>query len=119
MQRFTDLKVWQRAQGLAVRLYRLSGGFADDDLRVQLRRASMSAPANIAEGAKRAHPRDYARFLNQAAASLAEAHSHLRFATELGVVTEATADELIDEIDQISRMLSALRRKVLISGRCS
>jgi len=119
MQRFSDLKVWQRSQALGVRIYRLTEAFRDNDLRTQLRRAAVSAPANIAEGSKRAHPREYAQFLNHAAASLAEVDSHVRLASEVGLLAEEATREISEEVDQISRMLTALRRRVLTSGRSS
>ena len=53
MQRYADLKVWQRAHQLVLRLYELSAGFPTDErfgLISQIRRASFSVAANVAEG---------------------------------------------------------------------
>ena len=75
MQRFTDLKVWQRSHAFTLEMYRVTSSFPDHErfgLVSQLRRASASVPTNIAEGSKRARNQDYARFLNIAEASLAE-----------------------------------------------
>ena len=74
MQRFTELTVWQRSHELALEIYRLTERFPKDErfgVTSQLRRAAVSTASNIAEGSKRQHRRDYARFLNIAEASLA------------------------------------------------
>ena len=65
MQRFTDLKVWQRSHALTLDMYRLTARFPDQErfgLVSQLRRAAASVPTNIAEGSKRARNQDYAGF---------------------------------------------------------
>ncbi len=66
MQRFTDLKVWQRSHALALQVYCLTARFPGEErfgLVSQLRRAAVSGPTNIAEGSKRQGGLDYARFL--------------------------------------------------------
>jgi four helix bundle protein len=75
VQRFTDLKVWQRSHALTLEIYRFTATFPTDErfgLISQLRRAAVSVPTNIAEGSKRQSNPDYARFLNIAEGSLAE-----------------------------------------------
>jgi four helix bundle protein len=114
MQRFTDLRVWQRSHALALDIYRLTQTFPAQEcygLTQQLRRAAVSVPANIAEGAKRSTRPDYRRFLNVAEASLAETEALTRIARDLGAAFGFVGrfDELIDECEQISRMLHALR----------
>jgi len=115
MQRFTDLKVWQRSHQLVLEVYRLSHRFPDDErfgVTSQLRRAAVSVPCNIAEGSKRQYPKDYARFLNIAEASLAEAEYLLILCQDLGYITPESGDPLRREIDEILRMLNSLREKV-------
>ena len=115
MQRFTDLKVWQRSHALVLELYRLSARFPDHErfgLTSQLRRAAMSVPTNIAEGSKRQHPQDYARFLNIAEGSLAETQYLLLLSRDLGYLAADTATPLLTESEEIARMLHALRSKV-------
>ena len=72
---FEDLKVWQKAHQLVIKIYRLSKGFPRDEmfgLTSQLRRAAVSVPANVAEGFKRVTVPDKLRFFNIAQASLEE-----------------------------------------------
>jgi len=115
MQRYADLKVWQRSHALALEVYRCTEGFPDKErfgLTSQLRRAVVSAPANIAEGSRRQGAQDYARFLNIAEGSLAETSYLLLLSRDLGYLDPKSAERLSDEIEEISRMLHALRTKV-------
>ena len=88
MQRFTELKVWQRSHGLALQLYRLTAAFPVEErfgLVTQIRRAAVSVPTNIAEGSKRQGKLDYARFLNIAEGSLVETEYLVMLSRDLGV----------------------------------
>ena len=119
MQGFTELKVWQRSHELALEVYRLSGEFPAEErfgVTSQLRRAPVSTASNVAEGSKRKHPKDYARFLNIAEASLAEAEYLLILAKDLGYIDQQAAESLRCEADEISRMLNALRERVETSS---
>src|SRR5713226_1255009 len=93
MQRFTDLKVWQRSHALVLHVYRLTKSFPSDErygLTSQLRRAVLSVPTNIAEGSKRHTNPEYARFLNIAEGSLAETEYLLMVSRDLGYLSAAT-----------------------------
>jgi len=115
MQPFTDLKVWQRSHALVLELYRLSAAFPDTErfgLTSQLRRAATSAPSNIAEGSRRRSPRDFARFLDMAAGSLAETRSLLMLARDLGYAPAGAVERALGEADEISRMLNAFAARL-------
>ncbi len=115
MQRFTDLKVWQQSHALTLDVYRETKGFPSEEkfgLISQLRRAASSVPTNIAEGSKRRGGQDYARFLNVAEGSLAETEYLLMLGRDLGYVTKDKAQELLNAVAVIARMLHALRVKV-------
>lgn len=115
MQPFTELKVWQRSHALVLQLYSLTREFPADErfgLTSQLRRAATSVPTNIAEGSRRQHRQDFARFLNIAEGSLAEVEYLVMLSRDLGYVDEETTRAQIDEANEIARMLYALRRKV-------
>ena len=115
MQRFTELKVWQRGHALVLSVYRMTAGFPQNErygLTSQLRRATLSVPTNIAEGSKRLTPVEYARFLNIAEASLAESEYLLMVSRDLGYITPVHASKAFDEISELSRMLHGLRKKV-------
>lgn len=115
MQRFTELKVWQRSHALVLSVYRMTLGFPIAErygLISQLRRAALSVPTNIAEGSKRMSGQEYARFLNIAEASLAETEYLLMVSRDLGYITPPQAEKAFQEISEISRMLFSLRKKV-------
>ena len=112
---YRDLVVWQRAVEFVVELYRLSATFPRDErfgLTAQLRRASVSVAANIAEGSGRATSRDLMNFLSYARGSLNEAESMVFVAQRLGLVR---ADDCIPALrlaDETSRMLTGLRLSI-------
>lgn len=115
MQRFTELKVWQKSHALVLEIYKLTSNFPQDErfgLISQLRRAAASVPTNIAEGSKRSHNRDYARFLNVAEGSLAEIEYLIMLSRDLAFVPGHHAQLLLTEVDEIARMLHRLRTKV-------
>lgn len=115
MQPFADLKVWQRSHALVLELYGISTAFPADErfgLVSQLRRAAVSVPSNIVEGSKRRHGKDYARFLNVAEGSAAEVQYLIILSRDLGLLSDDRADAILAEIDEIARMLHALRKKV-------
>ncbi len=115
MQRFTELKVWQRGHSLVLEIYKLSAGFPQDEkfgLTSQLRRAALSVPTNVAEGSKRRSNQEYARFLNVAEASLAETEYLLMVGRDLGYIDREKTEAILQELTEVARMLSSLRAKV-------
>ena len=115
MKPFTNLKVWQRSHALTLEIYGISAKFPGEErfgLVSQIRRAVVSVPTNIAEGAKRQRKQDYARFLNISEASLAETGYLLLLGRDLGYPSPKIIERLLTEVDEISRMLYALRTKV-------
>jgi len=116
-RRFEDILAWQKARTLNQIVYSAAtqGDFSRDyDLRSQIRRASTSIMANIAEGFGRHSDRDFAHFLNIAYASSCEVQSHLYVALDLKYLTDkASFDEIYSLADEICRMLFSLRQKLL------
>jgi four helix bundle protein len=115
MQRFTNLKVWQRGHGLVLDVYRATKSFPVDErygLTSQLRRAALSVPTNIAEGSKRESRQEYARFLNIAEGSLAEAEYLVMVARDLGYLQTDATTKLLEEVSETAKMLHGLRSKV-------
>ena len=78
----------------------------------QLRRASSSIAANIAEGSKRKSQIDFARFLNMSEGSAGEVDYFLLLATDLGYAPKEAIEPLASEVIQISAMLYKFRMRV-------
>jgi len=116
-RRFEDILAWQKARTLNQIVYSATtqGDFSRDfDLRSQIRRASTSIMANIAEGFGRHSDRDFAHFLNIAYASACEVQSHLYVALDLNYLTDKTRfDEIYSLADEICRMVFSLRQKLI------
>lgn len=109
---YRDLIVWREAMDLAVACHRLVDAFPRVEkygLALQVRRAAVSVPANIAEGRSRFGTREFARFLSIARGSLAELETHLLLAQRLGYVEAARMAPMLTRIAEIGRMLNALR----------
>ncbi|MBZ5642339.1 MAG: four helix bundle protein [Acidobacteriia bacterium] len=116
MQRFTELRVWQRSHALVLQVYRLTKGFPSEErygLTSQLRRAALSVPTNIAEGSKRQTRIEYARFLNIAEGSLAETEYLLMVSRDLQYLSTVEAKPVLAEADEVAKMLHSLRKKVV------
>jgi four helix bundle protein len=89
-----DLKVWQEAMALAKDIYAFSANFPKSEvygLASQIRRAAVSVPSNIAEGASRTTEKEFLQFLSIARGSLSEMETQLQLAVELGMGPEADA----------------------------
>lgn len=115
MQDYRELLVWQRSHKLVLGLYRETQSFPAAErfgLTSQLRRAALSVPTNIAEGARRASPREYANFLNMAQGSLSEAEYLVLVSRDLGYIPASSAGKYLSESAELLRMLMGLRKKV-------
>jgi four helix bundle protein len=112
---YRDLIVWQRAMQLAEETHALASAFPRSGtagLGDQLRRASMSIAANIAEGNGRKHRGDYLRHLSVARGSLMEVQTHLELARRLKFADPARIQVAVSLCDEISRMLTVLYRRL-------
>jgi four helix bundle protein len=81
-------------------------------LTSQLRRAAVSVPSNIAEGKGRSTDKEFCLFLHHALGSLCELETQLTIATKLGYVTEPEAGPLMQEANEVGRVLNGLIRAI-------
>ncbi|MCC5073733.1 four helix bundle protein [Xanthomonas campestris pv. campestris] len=105
------LTVWRDAMSLVEAIYRLSHDFPDSErfgLTVQMRRAAISVPSNIAEGAARRSTAEYLRYLSMARGSLAELDTQLQIATRLQFASPDAA--ILDLLNRTFARLNALIR---------
>ncbi len=109
MESFKDLAIWNRSMTLANDIYDLTDVFPRREifgLSIQLRRAAVSVPSNIAEGFARFSPREFQHFLHIARGSLAEIETQLLLAAKRRYTGEESLAPILDRIDNLSRMLT-------------
>jgi four helix bundle protein len=115
MMRYERFRAWHAAHALALEIYRLTDGWPRVErfgLTAQLRRAALSAPANMAEGAAKRGPREFRRFLDTAIGSLSEVCYLLRFARDYGLLTRETWQAVEDLRGQAGRLTWRLYQHV-------
>jgi four helix bundle protein len=115
MKDFRRLKVWEKGHQLTLGVYKSTAAFPKEErygLSAQLRRASASVPANIAEGCGRSGNREMARFLQMGMGSLRELEYHLLLAQDLGYLDRDTYSGLQGSVAELEKMLAALIRRV-------
>ena len=113
MTNHKDLTVWQSAINFVTAIYVASQDFPSSEsygLTSQIRRAAVSVPSNIAEGAARGSKREFIRFLRIALGSLAELETQLLIAINLEYLKDT--DTLDREIIKIRKMLLGLIRSL-------
>jgi len=115
MKDFRKLNIWRKAHELAIEVYRATAPFPRDEiygLTSQIRRASVSIPANIAEGCGRRGDAEFGRFLQIAMGSASELEYHCLLARELGFLKERDSTAINDHIGEVKRMITVLIQKV-------
>jgi four helix bundle protein len=109
------LEAWKQSVDLAIGVYRTTVTFPKEEiyrLVNQARRAAVSVPSNIAEGAARQTKREFLNFLHIAQGSLSELDTQLEIARRLGFLAETSWRELDSRMVQIDKMLTGLIRHV-------
>lgn len=109
------LEVWSKAIEFVVDIYRLTDGFPKEErvgLTSQLRRAAVSVPANIAEGAARCTTKEFLHFLAVAQGSASEVETELLIAYKLNFITEENHLTARKSLDSIGRMIVGLSQSL-------
>ncbi|SDS65820.1 four helix bundle protein [Opitutus sp. GAS368] len=115
MKDYRKIQAWQRSHALTLEIYRLTKLFPKDEmfgLTSQMRRASSSIPANIAEGAGRDGDAELKRFLIIALGSASELDYFILLSGELGYIEPSSARKVTGEILEIRRMLGGFIQKL-------
>ena len=108
---YKDLIVWQKATGLAVRIYHVTDCFPRKEiynLTSQLRRAAVSVASNIAEGQGRLTRGEFLHFLGQSRGSLLELQTQLVISVELKYLSKEQLQELELRTSEVLRLLNGL-----------
>ena len=113
---FEDLVIWEKAQEIAVKIYRLveENEFIKKDfsLKDQFKSASLSISDNIAEGFEYNNNPDFYRFLRIAKGSCGEIRNKIHFIKRMSFITEALAAALLSEVTELGNQIGSLLKKV-------
>ena len=111
MKTHKDLDVWNCSIDFVTELYQITAKFPKEEtygLSSQMRRAAVSIPSNIAEGAARNHKNEFRQFLYISLSSAAELATQLIISEKLSYLSKNQNENLIDKLNTISRMLQGL-----------
>ena len=115
MRPHEKLDVWKQSIEMVVAVYEITKSFPSDErfgLTSQIRRAAVSVPANISEGAARQHDREFLQFLSIAQGSASELETELLIAYRLSYVDGRNFERIHNEINTIARMIVGLSNHV-------
>lgn len=108
---FRELKVWKLSMDLVEQIYAISKDFPADErfgLTAQIRRASVSVPSNIGEGARRKRRNAFLHHLDIALGSQAEVEVQLEIASRLRFLSKSDYRRIQANVEEIGRMLNGL-----------
>jgi four helix bundle protein len=111
MKTHQDLNAWKESIELVSLVYRATRKFPKEEmfgLTAQLRRAAISIPSNISEGAARLQPREFVRFLRIAVGSLAEVETQIIIASNLEYLEKSDHEILIGKTRMIRSQITGL-----------
>lgn len=108
---YRQLKVWQKAMDLTVEVYKLVKLLPKEEtyaLSDQMRRAVVSIPSNIAEGAGRNSNKEFTKFLSIARGSLWELETQIEICVRMDYIDSTTATNVYDITTEVSKMINSL-----------
>ncbi|MGB8510553.1 MAG: four helix bundle protein [Pyrinomonadaceae bacterium] len=111
MRPHEKLETWSQSMDFVVDVYRATEYFPKEEkfgLSSQIRRAAVSVPANIAEGAARHSGKEFSHFLLNAQGSASELETELLIAQRLGYIDQSRFTELRASLDKIGRLITGL-----------
>jgi four helix bundle protein len=115
MRTHKDLDVWKDSKTFVTMIYKITSAFPKEELYgliSQIRRAAVSIPSNIAEGAARKSVNEFRQFLYIALSSAAEINTQLIIANNLGYLDLQTRESLNLDLDSISKRIHGLLKSL-------
>ena len=112
---FIDLRMWQKSHDFVLAVYKITDLFPKQELFglvSQIRRASVSIPANIAEGYRRKGKADKLRFFNISQGSLEECRYYLILSKDLNYISEEQYSDLKNKLEDASKSLNSYCKKL-------
>ena len=114
------LDAWRYSVDLVKEVYRLTAAFPKEEiygLTSQMRRAAVSVPSNLAEGAARRNNKEFIQFLYVALGSLSELDTQVHIARELKYIKDKEIEGVAGLIEKTSKLIFGLIRKRQEVGR--
>ena len=108
-----DLMAWQEAMGIVTKIYKLTASFPKAEiygLTSQLRRAAVSIPSNIAEGAARTGSKEFLHFLSISRGSLSELETQILIAKNLGYIKNT--DIVLPQVEKVFGLIGGLMNSI-------
>ncbi len=112
---FYDLNAWKKAREFVLEIYKITREFPKEELygiTSQLRRASSSIAANIAEGFSRYHYNDKIRFYHIARGSVSETQNFLFLAKDLSFLKESGFKDIFGLSEEVNKLINGLIRSI-------
>ncbi|MCK5707847.1 MAG: four helix bundle protein [Candidatus Aureabacteria bacterium] len=112
---YKDLDVWRRSISIVKEVYLVTKKYPKEEIFTlvsQMRRAAISIPSNIAEGKSRHSKKEYIQFLYIALGSISELETQIMISKELDYIKNGIENDILDELDQIGKMLRSLINKL-------
>ena len=110
MKNFKELKIWQKGFQIAINSFRITEGFPTQEkfgLALQINKAGVSIPSNIAEGSSRKSDKDYSRFAEISLGSAFELETQLLIAKEIKYGNATLVDSTLEMLAEKEKMLTA------------
>jgi len=120
MKTHKDLDVWNKAIDFVSDIYMLTKTFPKEELyglTSQIRRAAISIPSNIAEGAARTSSKEFSQFLSIALGSIAETDTQLIISNNLNYINEQQLNKLSSKLTDIRKMILGLKKHLMNKTR--
>jgi four helix bundle protein len=109
------MDVWKNSMELAAEIYKVTKNFPKEELyglTSQLRRAAVSVPSNLAEGAARTGPREFLQFITIAQGSLSEIDTQIELSNMLNFIDNKTFNDIQKRLIRVSKQLYGLKRSI-------
>jgi len=115
MKNFKELRIWQKGMDIAVNCFKLTEEFPKEEkfgLSIQITRAGVSIPSNIAEGSSRSSEKEYARFIEISMGSSYELETQLLIAQRLSYGNQSLLGQTITDVNDEQKMLMGFGNKL-------
>lgn len=116
MRTHKDLDLWKQSMDLVTKIYKTTQFFPKEEmygLSSQMRRAAVSIPSNIAEGAARKYGKEFVQFLHVALGSASELETQILISERLGYLDGQNSQEICNEIFRIVQLINGLKKTMV------